>query len=146
MWILLDHVIRAVGLIAKLKYFVPMFTLLTIGRSQIAPCITYGLVAWRQVCKSSLDKLQMKLQKTSPSLIYSSDHNFPKPKKETFSDTISVQIADEINLKKKVDFQKHSLPSCGIFPGFIKSQFSSRIRLQYLEIKAAQTRNDFLSP
>ena len=128
MWIMLDHVIRAVGLIAKLKYFVPMHTLLTFGRSQIAPCITYGLVAWSQASKSSLDKLQMKLKKTSPSLIYSSDHNFPKPKKETFSDTISVQIADEINLKKKVDFQKH----CGIFPGFKKSQFSSTIRLQYL--------------
>ena len=47
--------------------------------------------------------------------------DFPKPKKETFIDTISFQMADEINLKKKIDIQKHRLLSCGIFPDLIKS-------------------------
>jgi len=51
-----------------------MHTLLTICRSQIAPCITYGLVAWRQACKSSLDKL-LKLQKRALCFIYSFDRN-----------------------------------------------------------------------
>ena len=52
---------RVTGLIAKLRYFVPMHTLSTIYQSLIAPYLTYGLVAWGQASKS-LDKL-LKLQK-----------------------------------------------------------------------------------
>ena len=51
-----------------------MYTLLTICRSLTAPCITYGLVAWGQVSKSSIDKV-LKLQKRVHCLIYSSDRN-----------------------------------------------------------------------
>ena len=73
-----DHVAlkvsRAVGLIAKLRYFVPTHTLLTIYRSFIAPYLTYGLVAWGQASKSSLDKL-LKLQKRGLRFIYSSNRN-----------------------------------------------------------------------
>ena len=46
---------RVTGLIAKLRYFVPMHTLLTICRSFIAPYLTYAVVAWGQASKSSLD-------------------------------------------------------------------------------------------
>ena len=35
--------------------------------------------------------------------------------------TISAHMADEINLKKKIDIPKHYLPTCSIFPGLIKS-------------------------
>lgn len=48
---------RVIGLITKLRYFVPTHTLLTIHRSFIAPYLTYGLVAWGQASKSSFDKL-----------------------------------------------------------------------------------------
>ena len=74
MWIMLDHVSRPVELIAKLKCFVPMHTLLIICRSLMVPCITYGLVAWGQASRSSIDKL-LKLQKRVLRFIYSSDHN-----------------------------------------------------------------------
>ena len=46
---------RVTGFIAKLRYFVPTHTLLTIYRSFIAPYLTYGVVAWGQASKSSLD-------------------------------------------------------------------------------------------
>ena len=51
-----------IGLLTKLRYFVPAHTLLTIYRSFIPPYLTYGLVAWGQASKSSFDKL-LKLQK-----------------------------------------------------------------------------------
>ena len=74
----MDHVAlkvsRAVRLIAKLRYFVPTHTLLTIYRSFIAPYLTYGLVAWGQASKSSLDKL-LKLQKRALRSIYLSNRN-----------------------------------------------------------------------
>ena len=44
---------------------------------------------------------------------------FQSKKKRRY--TISTQMADEINLKKKIDIPKHHLPSCSIFPGLIKS-------------------------
>ena len=44
---------------------------------------------------------------------------FPIKKKPRY--TISTQMADEINLKKKIDIPKHHLPSYSIFPGLIKS-------------------------
>ena len=65
---------RVTGLIAKLRYFVPMHTLLPIYRSFIAPYLTYGIVAWGQVSKSSLDLL-LKLQKRALRFICFSNHN-----------------------------------------------------------------------
>ena len=74
----MDHVAtkvsRAVGLIAKLKCFVPIHTLLTIYRSLIALYLTYGLVAWDQARPSSLDKL-FTFQKGAHPFIYSSDYD-----------------------------------------------------------------------
>jgi len=65
---------RVTGLIAKLRYFVPTHTLLTIYQSFLAPYLTYGLVAWGQASKSSLDKL-LKLQKRALHFIYFSNRN-----------------------------------------------------------------------
>ena len=62
------------GSITKLRYFVPTHTLLTIYRPFIAPYLTYGLVAWGQASKSSLDKL-LKLQKRALRFIYFSNRN-----------------------------------------------------------------------
>ena len=45
--------------------------------------------------------------------------DFSKPKKRRY--TISAQVADEINLKKKIDIPKHHLPFCSIYPRLIKS-------------------------
>ena len=65
---------RVIGLITKLRYFVPTHTLLTIYRSFIAPYLTYGLVAWGQASKSSFDKL-LKPQKRAVLFIYFSNRN-----------------------------------------------------------------------
>ena len=43
---------RTIGLISKLRHFVPKYTLLNIYRSLIAPYLSYGLIPWGQACKS----------------------------------------------------------------------------------------------
>ena len=63
------------------KIFCP-HTFLTSYRSFIAPYITYGLVAWGQANKSSLDEQLLKLQKRALYFIYFSNH---KSSKKRFS-------------------------------------------------------------
>ena len=74
----IDHIVikisRAIGLISKLRHFVPKHTLINIYRSLIAPYLSYGLIVWGQACKSYLDKL-LKLQKRVLRFLYFSDHN-----------------------------------------------------------------------
>ena len=63
------------------KIFCP-HTFLTSYRSFIAPYLTYGLVAWGQASKSSLDEQLLKLQKRALCFIYFSNH---KSSKKRFS-------------------------------------------------------------
>ena len=48
---------RTVGLLLKLRHFVPFSTLISIYHSLIAPYLPYGLIAWGQASKSQLNKL-----------------------------------------------------------------------------------------
>jgi len=43
---------RTVGLIAKLRHFLPTHTLLNIYQALIAPSLTYSLTVWGQACKA----------------------------------------------------------------------------------------------
>ena len=74
----IDHIVikisQTIGLISKLRHFVPKHTLINIYRSLIAPYLSYGLIVWGQACKSYLDKL-LKLQKRVLRFVYFSDHN-----------------------------------------------------------------------
>ena len=74
----IDHIAikisRTIGLISKIRHFVPKHTLINIYRSLVAPYLSYGLIVWGQACKSYLDKL-LKLQKRGPRFIYFSDRN-----------------------------------------------------------------------
>ena len=57
----IEHIVvkisRLVGIIAKLRHFVPRNTLLRIYQSLILPCISYGLAAWGLASKSYLTKI-----------------------------------------------------------------------------------------
>ena len=74
----IDHVAikisRTIGLICKLRHFLPRHILLTIYRSLVTPYLTYGLIAWGQACKSHLEKL-LKLQERALRFIYFSERN-----------------------------------------------------------------------
>ena len=59
---------RNVGIISKLRHFVPQKTLFSIYNSLILPYLSYGLVAWGQAAKSHLQKFIV-LQKRAVRLI-----------------------------------------------------------------------------
>ena len=70
---------RTVGLLSKLRHFVPFSTLISIYHSLIAPCLRYGLIAWGQASKSQLNKLLV-LQKHALRFIHFAklhDHAIP---------------------------------------------------------------------
>ena len=60
---------RNIGIISRLRHFVPLKTLLSIYNSLISPYISYGLIAWGQASKSHLDRILI-LQKRAVRLIY----------------------------------------------------------------------------
>ena len=47
---------RPVGVVARLRHFVPRTTLLNVYQSLILPYLTYGLAAWGQPAKTHLQK------------------------------------------------------------------------------------------
>ena len=65
---------RSVGLISKLRHFLPRHTLLIIYQSLIAPYINYGIAAWGQAYSSNLKKILI-LLKRALRFIYSTERN-----------------------------------------------------------------------
>ena len=63
---------RSVGVVARLRHFVPRTTLLNIYQSLILPYLTYGLAAWGQAAKTHLQKILV-LQKRVLRLMYFSE-------------------------------------------------------------------------
>ena len=57
---------RTVGVVTRLRHFVPRTTLLNIYQSLILPHLTYGLAAWGQAAKNPFTK-NSRASKTSPS-------------------------------------------------------------------------------
>ena len=120
-----------------------MHTLLTICRSLIAPCITYGLVAWGQASKSSIDKL-LKLQKRVLRLIYSSDHNehviplFPDADILLLTFSYYESIVNSM-LKSDMEFrQKVSRPYLSMSSVFITSKLNRVMQSNDLYMKPSR--------
>ena len=63
---------RIIGVIACLRHFVPLITLLSIYRSLILPYLSYGLAAWGQAAKTHPQKILV-LQKRALRLKYFSN-------------------------------------------------------------------------
>ena len=59
---------RNIGIISRLRHFVPLKTLISIYDSLISPYISYGLIAWGQASKTHLEKILI-LQKRAVRLI-----------------------------------------------------------------------------
>ena len=65
---------KTVGLIARLRYFVPFRILKNVYQSLIVPYLTYGLVVWGNARKTYLNKI-LALQKRCIRLMYFVDRN-----------------------------------------------------------------------
>ena len=61
---------KTVGLIAKLRHFVPQHTLLNIYRALILPYLSYGLIVWGQASKTHLTKNLIASEKSYPFHIF----------------------------------------------------------------------------
>ena len=75
----LSKISKTVGMIAKIRHFVPKHTLINIYNSLILPYLSYGLVIWGQACKTNWDCL-LKLQKRALRFIHfakKQDHAIP---------------------------------------------------------------------
>jgi len=60
---------RTIGIIARLRHFIPLSALLTIYQSLVAPHLTYGIITWGQAAKSNLLKILI-LQKRALRLMH----------------------------------------------------------------------------
>ena len=60
---------RTIGIIARLRHFIPLSTLLTIYRSLVAPYLTYSVIAWGQAANTNLLKILI-LQKRALRLMH----------------------------------------------------------------------------
>ena len=67
-----QKVSKTIGIIAKLRHFVPRHVLLTLYRSLILPYITYGICAWGHTAETHLHKLLV-LQKRALRLMFFAD-------------------------------------------------------------------------
>ena len=67
---------KNIGLIAKLRHFVPRPILWNIYKSLIHPYLTYGLAAWGKACTTYLNKILI-LQKRALRLLYFADWHDP---------------------------------------------------------------------
>ena len=71
---------KTIGLLSKLRHFVPHHILVNIYNTLITLYLRYGLIAWGQASKTHLNKL-LTLQKRALRFIYSCDrrdHAVPK--------------------------------------------------------------------
>ena len=57
---------RTVGVVARLRHFVPRTTLLNIYQSLILPYLTYGLAAWGQPAKTHLQNNSLATKASPP--------------------------------------------------------------------------------
>ena len=77
---------KIVGIISRLRHFVPFCTLRSIYQSLILPYLTYGLTAWGQAANTHLNKLLL-LQKRALRLMY-----FLNPRSHAIPSFISSKI------------------------------------------------------
>jgi hypothetical protein len=64
---------RRIGIIARLRHFVPVSTLISNYKSLMLPYLTYGTVVWGRAAECYIDKI-LKLQKRARRLIYSAHY------------------------------------------------------------------------
>jgi len=62
--------VKKVGVINKLRYYVDLLTLKQFHFSFIYPYLTYGITSWGSVCKTRLRKIKTKQNKCVRSLFF----------------------------------------------------------------------------
>ena len=68
----LNKISKTIGLISKLRHFVPKHILLNIYKSLITPYLSYSVIAWGQTCKTNWNDILI-MQKRALRFIHFSD-------------------------------------------------------------------------
>ena len=90
------NISRGVGIINKLKHFVPEGVLYSLYCTLILPYINYGIIAWGSSNKSNLDRI-LKLQKKSVRIIFNShylSHSAPLFKKYNLLNVYDIYLLE----------------------------------------------------
>ena len=64
---------KRIGIISRLRHFVPVSTLICIYNSLMLPYLTYGVIVWGHAAKCHIERI-LKLQKRALRLIYSAHY------------------------------------------------------------------------
>jgi len=108
---------KTVGVIAKLRYYVPRKVLFTLYNSLILPYISFGLSAWGQAAKCHVEKL-LKLQKRAIRLICFLDYRSSAIPFFSSSNTspINILFTETIaGLMHDVHTKKAPISICNLF-------------------------------
>ena len=111
---------RNIGVMNKLKHYIPYRILHTLYCTLISPYLNYGILIWGNTCKSYLDKL-VKLQKWALRTITNShyrSHTGP-----LFAECNILTVTDMYNLELGVFMYRFSI---GDLPVAFKNYFSKR--------------------
>ena len=117
---ILKTISRNIGVMNKLKHYIPYRILHTLYCTLISPYLNYGILTWGNTCKSYLDKL-VKLQKWALRTITNShyrSHTGP-----LFAECNILTVTDMYNLELGVFMYRFSI---GDLPVAFKNYFSKR--------------------
>ena len=89
---------KTVGIIARLRYYVPTSVLLTIYQSLIFPYLSYGIVAWGHAAQTYINQILV-LQKRGLRVIYFTSYRSHSIPLFVSSNTISINMLSRLGAK-----------------------------------------------
>ena len=89
---------KTVGIIARLRYYVPTNVLLTIYQSLIFPYLSYGIVTWGHAAQTYINQILV-LQKRGPRVIYFTSYRLHSIPLFVSSNTISINMLSRLGAK-----------------------------------------------
>ena len=75
----IKKLVKNIGIINKLRYYVDLLTLKQFHFSLIYPYLTYGIASWGSVCNIRLRNIKTKQNKCVRSLFFASDRDNAMP-------------------------------------------------------------------
>ena len=114
---------RNIGIINKLKHFVPKRILLSLYYTLVMPYLNYGILAWGNSCKTYLNKL-LKLQKRAVRHICKT--SFRHSSIPLFRDLHILNVYNMYNLELGVFMYKYSIDD---LPTIFKDYFTKRSQI-----------------
>ena len=142
-----DHIAskmsKTIGIIARLRHFVPLSTLLTIYQSHMFPFMSYDTAVWGQAAQTNFNKLLI-LQKRALRLMYfisNSEHAIPLfvsiktlPINMFYYKSVACLMHDVSNKLVPSNFLDLFTETCEIHLYFTRSSAAANYCIKYLRL------------